>query len=326
MNVDRVLATQAGVVSRRQLLAAGESGRDVERRLARRELTPIHPGVYVIHTGPPTWTQHAWAAVLFYEPAALAHDSALAVAGVRGYSTDDAEPIHVCVDRTRSVRRRVGVVVHQRAHAEGLWVPNLLPPRESVEHAVLGVASAKRRLESAIAAVADVVQTGRTTPARLLEALTSRPKLRHRAALREALADVQQGVRSVLEYRYLHQVERAHGLPVALRQGRVRVMGRPAYPDVEYLGFALRIELDGHLRHQDALDMWADLDRDLAAALDSILTLRVGWRQVLDPCRLAAMVGAVLRHRGWSGQLRSCGPVCTAISGHTAERAVHITW
>jgi hypothetical protein len=59
---------QRGVVSRRQLLAHGLKAGTVRRLLRRRELTLVHPGVYVDHTGQLTWLERARAAVLALEP------------------------------------------------------------------------------------------------------------------------------------------------------------------------------------------------------------------------------------------------------------------
>src|SRR6476661_829344 len=64
------------------------------------------------------------------------------------------------------------------------------------------------------------------------------------------------------------------------------------------------------LGHEWNADRWADLDRDIDGAVAGDLTLRVGWRQVLDPCRMAAAVARVLLARGWAGQPRGCRPGC----------------
>ena len=44
---------------------------DIARMLRRRDLVTVLPGVYVNHTGAQTWEQRAWAAVLYFWPAAL---------------------------------------------------------------------------------------------------------------------------------------------------------------------------------------------------------------------------------------------------------------
>jgi hypothetical protein len=124
------------------------------------------------------------------------------------------------------------------------------------------------------------------------------------------LADVATGAYSALERRYLRDVERPHGLPTGHRQRRVSTGRAVAYRDVEYVGLDTVVELDGRLGHEAATDRWADLDRDLDAAVDRRLTVRFGWRQVLQPCRVAAAVATLLRARGWAGDPIPCGPTC----------------
>jgi hypothetical protein len=91
------------------------------------------------------------------------------------------------------------------------------------------------------------------------------------------LGDVASGAYSVLERRYLTDVERPHGLPTGMRQRRVSMGRTVAYRDVEYLGLRTLVELDGGLGHESPRDRWADLDRDVDAAVAGDLTLRVGW-------------------------------------------------
>jgi Transcriptional regulator, AbiEi antitoxin len=319
--LDSHLRLQDGVISRRQALEAGLTDVDIERRLRRREWARIHPGVYVEHTGPPTWRQRAWAAVLFYWPAALAGRSALAIQNVRGYEQEPGAPIEVSVDRDRRVVRRLGVVVRQHVRADTLAQMELSPPRQRLEHATLDVASAKRGLDRSVGVMADVVQQGRTTPKRLLEALSQRPRLRHRCILRMVLADVQSGVHSVLEYRYVKDVERGHGLPLAKRQRRTDSGGSVTYRDVDYVDFGVTVELDGRIGHSEVADQWSDLERDVATMTGGGLTVRAGWIHVLDPCRLADAVSKVLVAKGWTGTIRACSPNCGVISAPGAENA-----
>jgi hypothetical protein len=67
--IAELLALQSGVISRPQVLAAGGCDHDIARHLRRRIWARIHDGVYVDHTGEPSWKQRAWAAVLYYWPA-----------------------------------------------------------------------------------------------------------------------------------------------------------------------------------------------------------------------------------------------------------------
>ena len=297
------------MVARWQVLALGGTRNDIRRRLARREWSPLHAGVYVDHTGPPTRRQREWAAVLCHWPAALHRESALDAAGM----TRDREPpptvVHVLVDSSRRITPAEGVTVHRIRSAESWVVPNRRPPRATVELALL-VAAADRDEAGAVALLSDGVQQGLTTAPRLAATLRRLVRLRRRAILLEILDDVSAGTRSVLERRYLQVVERAHGLPVGVRQERHVGATGVIRRDVGYPAQETCVELDGAFGHRDAVDRWTDLRRDVDAAVAGILTLRPGWAQVLEPCELAIVVGRVLRARGWSGGGRRCGPRC----------------
>ena len=54
-----LIAQQDGVVARWQAVAAGMSEVEIARRIRRGEWCALHPGVYVLHNGPPTWRQRA---------------------------------------------------------------------------------------------------------------------------------------------------------------------------------------------------------------------------------------------------------------------------
>jgi hypothetical protein len=300
------LTRQRGVISRRQVLAAGADDLLIARLLRRRHWARVHPGVYVEHTGPLTWHQRAWAALLYAAPAALAGRSALTAHGVRGHDTDD---IHVVVAQRRKVRPRPGVRIERLTDFDRAVLDNLSPPRVRVERALVRVASEASDDDAAVGILSDGCQSRRTTPARLADELRGTPRVPRRQLLLAIVDDVAEGAFSVLERRYLLHVERAHGLPRARRQKPDPLIGA-AQRDVEYVHQAVIVELDGRLGHEWALDHWDDLDRDLDAMASGRLTLRAGWRQVLQPCRLAGVVAVVLTARGWTGAAHPCGPDC----------------
>lgn len=140
--------------------------------------------------------------------------------------------------------------------------------------------------------------------------LSHHPRLKHRRFLLEVLEDVATGAYSVLEHRYLTRVERPHGLPTARRQRRVRPGRSAAYRDVEYTIIGLVVELDGQLGHELALDRWDDFDRDIASLVAGDTTVRVGWGQVLEPCRLAFSIARIMRALGWRGRPHPCRRGC----------------
>lgn len=311
------LHTQDGVVAWSQLLAIGASRTDLRRLLSRGELVVIHPRVYVNHSGSPTRKQREWAAVLACAPAALHRESALDAHGMTRDRTSASRPdpqIHVLVDQHRRITPPPGVIV-ERVRDRATWVQaNRRPPRAQFDYALLKAAGDRHEAE-AIALLSDAVHQGLTTPTRMLRMINRLPRLPRRAMLSEVLADVQAGTRSVLEQRYLREVEQAHGLPAGERQLREDTATGTVHRDVRYAAHRTLVELDGAFGHRDAVDRWSDLQRDLDAALADHLTLRPGWAQVLEPCRLALVVAAVLRRRGWVGQTQACGDHCAIDSG-----------
>lgn len=140
---------------------------------------------------------------------------------------------------------------------------------------------------------------------RLRVALQDRPQCRRRRLLQELLTDTGEGAESVLELRYLRDLERAHRLPSAERQS-VRAAARSergsrAFRDVYYGPYGVVVELDGRTGHTDAGRL-RDLRRDTVSSLRGGATLRYGWQDVVDePCVVACQVAALLARRGWTG-------------------------
>lgn len=315
-----LLRDQEGVIARRQALRLGLTDPDLARLVRRKDLVRVHPGVYVDHTGRLSWSQRAWAAVLFSWPAALCSESALVAHGVRTATRElertvrrdgsSGPLIHVAVDVHRRVTEPPGVRVHRVTDLSTRVQPNVRPFRLRLEHALVQVASDAPDDAAAIATLADACQERRTTPGRLLDALATHPNLPRRRFLREVLEDVATGAYSVLEHRYLTRVERPHGLPTSRRQRLVQVGRTAAYRDVEYLELGAVVELDGRLGHELPTDRWADLTRDVDALLAGASTMRLGWGHVLEPCRTALVVGRFLRVQGWEADPAPCGPGC----------------
>ena len=299
MSIGDVLRHQDGVISRQQVLEHGGSDVDIERMIRRREWARVLPGVYVEHTGPLAWTQRAWAGVLFHAPAALGGTSALRASGLN--IGEERAPIELVVAWPRRVVDPPMLVTTMVMDFDAVVLSNLSPPRLRVEQAALRVASRANSEDAAVAVLGDVCQQRRTTAPRLVTALESQSRLRHRRLLTAVLGDVAAGTNSALERRYFRDVELAHGLPVGHRQARVVGGQRTAYRDVDYADYGLLVELDGQLGHDGTSDRWDDLDRDVLSAVGGLLTVRAGWRQVLDASRLAVAIGTILQARGWPG-------------------------
>lgn len=302
VDIDDVLRQQDGVISRRQALAAGFQEHEIRRLLRRNEWARVHAGVYVDHTGPPTWSQRTWAAVLYAAPAALCLESALGV---------ETSLIHVAIERQRStLTEPAGVRIHRVAHLQERALWNVGPPRMRYEDAALDVACRAGSELDAIAVLANACQSRRTTAQRLLQALDSRGRLRRRRWLRAVLLDIADGTCSVLEHGYLVRVERAHGLPRATRQKRSASSVGVCYRDSEY-GERLVVELDSRLFHDSVAARNQDFERDLDAAVDGRSTVRLSYAQVFDrPCQTAGKIAAVLQRDRIEVSGRPCGPAC----------------
>lgn len=302
-----LLEHQSGVVSRRQLLEHGAADFDLRRWVRTRQLRRVHPGVYVSHTGPLTWENRAWAAVLLHWPAALTHQSCIDRTG---------ETIHVAVDAARTPSSRAGIRVHRLVGLANRVQWHLGPPRVHLEDALLGVCDGVLDRTRALALVSDACRRRVTTPGRLADELARHQRVRHRAWLREVLHDAAIGVQSLLEHTYERRVERAHGLPRAERQVREHTADGVVYRDATYRQYGVVVELDGRLGHELSRDRWNDQDRDLLVAAEAVVTLRLGWRHCdQTPCRTASRLGRVLQRRGWTGRPHGCGPTCSLPGG-----------
>lgn len=308
--LDGLLTDQDGVLTRRQALAAGLEPHDLKRLVRRRELQRLHEGVYLERTGAPTFQQRCWAAVLLHAPAALSHETALRAHEGPGSSRTQT-PLHVAVHHGRRVHGGPGIVLHRTVHLDERVLWHTGPPRQRYEEAALDVASSARTDFLALGELSRVVQSRRTTAARLSAALDARERIPRRDWLRSVLEDVAAGTCSVLEHGYLHRVERPHGLTGASRQVRGRLGAGSVYQDVRY-AVGVVVELDGRLFHDTTAQRDKDFDRDLEAAADGLVTRRVSWGQVFDrPCWTASRIEVLLRRAGWTGRARPCAPACS---------------
>jgi hypothetical protein len=291
--------SQCGVVACSQLVSVGLSRGILVSRLRRGRWQRMYPGVYATFSGTPGREAALWAAVLYAGPGAmLSHQTA---AELWRLTDEESSLIHLTIPSTRRVRAVAGTVVHYSAVL--VAHPAATPPRTRIEDTVIDLWETARTLDDAIGWVTRAIGRRRTTADKVRAAADSRSKLRWRSSLAELLdAD---GVHSVLEFRYVRDVERAHRLPAATRQLRAQSGGRSIYRDEVYEAYQTVVELDGRLAHPGD-SRWYDIRRDNAAATTGLATLRYGWQHVTTtPCQVAA----VLALRGYAGA-RPCSAAC----------------
>lgn len=296
------LREQDGVIARFQLEQAGARKHDIDRLLRRRDLTRLHPGVYINHTGPPSPQQVEAAAVLHLWPAALGSFSAVGLPAWR------RQP-HIIVGKQRAGLVAPGIVLTRTERFAASVRVRPFPPRQRIEEATLDAAVRLARPDQMFTFIADVLQSRRTTAARLSHALAQRRRISRRRLLTELLADLETGANSVLEREWL-RIERVHGLPIGRRQERFRIAGAAGWRDVVYNGLGLIVELDGRPFHDTAAARDADARRDLLAAGQSLRTIRLTYGQVFgEPCLTALRIAQILNNLGWVGKPRLC-PNC----------------
>jgi hypothetical protein len=273
---------------------------------------PLRRGVYATFTGTPPRASVLWAAVLSAGPgAALSHDTAAELFEITDWNSS---LIHITIPEERRIRSDQDVVLHHSRRVADAVHSTLLPPRTRVEETVLDIVACSAGFDAALGVVCAACQRNVTTPSRIAKAMRHRARQRWRADLTEALSEIGGGVHSLLEHRYVHRVERPHGLPAATRQAPVAADRRMRYLDNLYGDYGLCVELDGQQAHPDHR-RWDDLRRVNAIAERGVFTLRYGWTDVdRQPCRTAAQIGAVLGNLGWPGPLRPCNPGCPAVT------------
>ena len=296
-----MLANQARVINRTQAIALGLSADSIRSRVRCGDWQQLMLGVYADFTGTPKRDTQVWAAILRAGPdAVVSHWTA---AERHGLLDKPSAAVHLTVSANRHPARRAaipGVVIHRSRLLDQAIHPAMSPPCTRVESTVMDLIEASATFEQAYDWICRAIGRRRTTPARLRQAMSARPRIPWRQDLELALGDAQ-GALSVLERRYLLGVERPHGLPVASRQTRIWQGTGNRYLDNLYEEYRACVEIDGAAAHP-ADEQWRDKDRDRWNAVhQKIDTIRVGVLGLRSPdtqCATAADVATWLSGRG----------------------------
>jgi predicted transcriptional regulator of viral defense system len=305
--VAEIARWQSGAICRRQLLDAGLTSQMISTRLERRRWQQLYWGVYAVFNGPPPRETWLWAAVLRAgDGAMLSHQTA---AELHGLVDSPSAAIYVTIPSTRRIAAR-GLIVRISGRIDQAKQPNRSPPRTSVEETVLDLVQVSPSFDDACGWITRACGRRLTTEEKLRAALALRKKTRWRTELDDVLAAAGEGIHSVLEYRYVRDVERAHGLPRSRHQVRVVIDGRVVYRDAYYAEYQLAVELDGRLAHPDD-ERWRDSRRDNQARARGVETARYSWRDIYaSACETALLQAQILRRRGWRGTPRPCSARC----------------
>jgi hypothetical protein len=260
-------ARQHGVVSRRQLYAAGLGRGAIEKRLASGQLHPVHRGVFAVgHPGLSPEGRWMAAVLACGGGAVLSHRSAAELWGLLRH-TGGAIDVSVPSDNGR--RRRKGIHVHRRIS---------LKPGTTTSRRSIPVTTPART-------IADL--DGAVSPAERRRAIRQAEVLGLRTGLGERAAPT----RSELEDRFLHLCRRS-GLPmpaVNVPVGRHEV-------DFLWPEQRLIVETDGYRYHRGSQAFEDDHERDLDLDAHGYSLRRFSYRQVTKhPDRVATSLRQALR-------------------------------
>lgn len=280
-HADEVIATlsasQQGVVTRRQLVAAGVSTDTVEYRVKAGRLRSLHRGVYMV--GPLVGPRaRELAAVLACGVGAVLSHRSAAVLWQLLRQLGGSAALHVTVTGS-DCGRRPGIRTHRVAvldPAEATvldGIPVTTPCRTVID---LAGTIAAREVEQAIA---QAERRRLFTRAELLTALQRHANRRGVRLLRSLLREDRRPVltRSEAEERCLALFVTAQ-LPMP--EVNVDVAGH----EVDFLWRRERVvvEVDGFAYHSSPVSFESDRRRDATLSAAGYRVLRITWRQIVD--------------------------------------------
>jgi hypothetical protein len=280
MNWQALAAAQEGVLARRQLRVLGLNRHHVRRQVDARRWVERTPTVISTTTGPPTWRQRVWTAVLHAGGSALVGGlTALEWHGLTNWHRDevlvlvDDQLIFDDVEGVRYFRTRRPLADFRSTHRL---------PLARVEPAALLFAAYDRSPRTAQGLIAAVVQQRLTTPERMTFELETLRPLRRAKLFRSAIGDIAGGAQSLAELDVGRLCKR-YGLPRPRRQVRRRdATGQVRFTDCEWTlpdGRTLILEVDGAF-HMD-VDHWEnDLARQRRLSARTTVLIRCTAREL----------------------------------------------
>jgi hypothetical protein len=289
------LRLQDDVIARRQTIACGMT-RDalVHRLRSGGPWQRLFPGTYLAVTGSPTLAQKEMAALLYAGPGSVL--TGIAALRVQGIGNSAPSVLDVLVPATRQCRSTAFAAIHRTARMpEQVIVVGrrryALKPR-----AVADVARGMTELRQVRALVAGVVQDGRCPVSMLVHELNRGP-IRDSALLRQVLAEVAQGVRSVTEAEFLDLIKRSR-LPVPLLNASVCTADGAliAIPDAWWPEAGVAAEVDSREWHLRPADWERTLRRHAQMSRHGIIVLHFTPRQIrAEPAQVTTAIADALK-------------------------------
>lgn len=252
------------------------------------------PGTYLAVTGSATTWQKDMAALLYAGPGSVI----TGLAALRGQGVSKSSPavIDVLIPASRQRRSVAFVAVHQSRRMPEQVVVMGRRRYATVPRAVADAARGLTDLREARAVVASAVQKERCPLSMLAYELEHGP-VRDSAVLRQALAEVTQGVRSVTEADFLGLIKRGR-LPMPLLNARLYGPGGIliAVPDAWWPQAGVAAEVDSREWHLTPADWERTMRRHAEMSRHGIIVLHFTPRQIRsDPATVIAAIADALK-------------------------------
>lgn len=251
---------QNGLFTAAQAREHGVSRDWVNHRVGDR-LSVVLPRIYWTHTGEPPRKVQIDAARLHAGPESVV--SHWTAGETWGFRLDRRAEVHLTVPEEWRVADIPGKVRVHRSADLGDEVCRTRDGRlvTTVEHTLVDIVVTSGSQRFVRATTADVVQRGRTVPAKIVAELARRPSLPGLATLADVLVAVSDGARSVLEAELREHIARSD-LPPALHNVSVTGRsGRSYAVDTLWPAANLICEVDGREWHLSPDDWERDLER-----------------------------------------------------------------
>lgn len=248
--------------------------------------------VVIMHNGPPTRRQLMWAALLDAGPlAALCSHTALELGGFKSFAAE-REQLHLIIPRGGRTSAFEGLTVHESRRVdpdEHVLVDGM--PITPLARSAIDAAAWQPHPRFAWALVAAVVQQRLVTPDELDGAMRTVGRVRHKAVLRDAIADLRTGGTTTGEADVVRMCRR-YGLQLPRRQvPRRDGSGLLRFLDSEWVIFGgqrIVLEVDGS-HHMEVLQWQADLERERSVVITGARVLRTSNMELrLTPGKVAA--------------------------------------
>ncbi|MDF2967486.1 MAG: hypothetical protein K0Q93_1264 [Nocardioidaceae bacterium] len=288
---------QDGVISRRQLYAAGLTRWQITAELRAARWRAHGRQTIAVHTGELIGRAPYWRAAFEAGPrAAIDGVSALCLAGLQGSETI---AIRVSVPRGARVPRLRDAVVRQTRRLRADDVVPVGVPRVRVDVAAIRAALWATSDRQAATLLAMTVQQRLATAEAVGAALLQVRRDKRRRLLEAIVLDLLGGAHSMGEIDFARECRR-RGLPAPTRQVVRKTATGKVYLDVRWDDFRVVVEVDGaqHLLVEQHIPDALRQNR-VAIAGDTVLRLPVLGLRVA-PDEFFAQIAAALTAAGWS--------------------------